>query len=100
MRSVIEDYFDGQECVLGHWLRYKAYPGHILCFRRGGPRGGRRRLLVHLLSRGARVGYWRYSHQHELPTSEGRRLLYELTEPDLVEAGCERVDEEFPHGGL
>lgn len=100
MRSIIETFFDGKVCLLGHWLRYKAYPGHIVCFRKGGPRAGRRRLVVHLLPQGTRISYWSYSHKHDLPTSDGSRLLYELSEPELIEAGCERVEDEFPDGGL
>lgn len=36
------------QCTLAHWLRYKAYLGHVVCFRLGGPKAGRRALLVHL----------------------------------------------------
>ncbi|TWU70393.1 hypothetical protein ED733_000085 [Metarhizium rileyi] len=54
---VITTFFDGQTCVLAHWLRYKAYPGHILCFRKGGPKAGRRRLVIQLLAKGSKVAY-------------------------------------------
>lgn len=100
MRCIIKRFFDGEVCVLAHWLRYKAYPGHVTCFRKGGPRAGRRRLLVQLLSKGTQVGYWRFSHQHDLPTTDGARLLHELSESTLIEAGCERKEKGFPNGGL
>jgi hypothetical protein len=29
---IVESFFGDESCVLGHWLRYKAHPGHILCF--------------------------------------------------------------------
>ncbi|CAD6445933.1 5398761d-2153-434d-b04a-641ca121d054 [Sclerotinia trifoliorum] len=48
--SIAESFFGDETCILAHWLRYTAYPGHILCFRRGGPKAGRCVLVVHLLS--------------------------------------------------
>ncbi|KJZ69323.1 hypothetical protein HIM_11281 [Hirsutella minnesotensis 3608] len=100
IRTIVETFFGDQTCTLAHWLRYRAYPGHIVCFRSGGPKAGRRRLLVHLLAKGTRVGYWSYSHKHALPTLEGKRLLHELAERDLVQAGCTCNVEDFPDGGI
>ncbi|KAM4058165.1 hypothetical protein HRG_014529 [Hirsutella rhossiliensis] len=100
IRSIVETFFGDEACILAHWLRYKAYPGHIVCFRSGGPKAGRRRLLVHLLAKGTQVGYWSHSHEHELPTTEGKRLLHELSESALVEVGCRCKVEEFPSGGI
>ncbi|KAI8710401.1 hypothetical protein NCS52_01576700 [Fusarium sp. LHS14.1] len=98
--SIVESFFDDKICVLAHWLRYKAYPGHILCFRRGGPKAGRRALIVHLLPKGSLVSYCSGSHQHELPTTDGKRLLYEIPGSALAEVGCKREEEDFPDGGL
>lgn len=78
-----------------HWLRYKAYPGHVICFRGGGPKAGRRRLMVHLLASGSQVGYWGRSHVHELPTVETEYLFYEIPQPSLDEAGLEATDLQF-----
>ncbi|KAH8655629.1 hypothetical protein BX600DRAFT_384988, partial [Xylariales sp. PMI_506] len=64
-RNTILDYFQQQRCVLGHWLRYKAYPGHIVCFRKGGPRAGKKALMVHVWAKGSRASYWRASHLHD-----------------------------------
>jgi hypothetical protein len=59
-----------------------------MCFRRGGPKAGRRALVVHLLAKGLRVGYCGGSHHYELPTIEGRRLLHEIPPSVLAEVGC------------
>ncbi|KAK4071304.1 hypothetical protein Purlil1_13471 [Purpureocillium lilacinum] len=100
IRSIVETFFGGEICILAHWLRYRAYPGHIVCFRSGGPKAGRRRMLVHLLAKGTQVSYWSHSHKHALPVLEGKRLLHELAEHDLVQAGCTCRMEEFPEGGI
>ena len=77
-----------------------AYPGHIMCFRSGGPKAGRRRLLIQLLAKGTQVAYWSHSHEHELPTSKGERLLHEISQKDLIKAGCACEVEDFPDGGM
>lgn len=76
------------------------YPGHILSFRRGGPKAGRHALLVQLFPKGSKVAYWKYAHRNDVPSTTGDRLLWEMKEKDLVAAGCERVVEEFPDGGM
>ncbi|PVH69048.1 hypothetical protein DL98DRAFT_506210 [Cadophora sp. DSE1049] len=97
---IVESFFGDESCVLGHWLRYKAHPGHILCFRRGGPKAGRRTVVVHLLPKESRVRYYGGSHRHELPTTEGKRLLYEVSESALAVVGCQSEEKGFPDGGL
>jgi hypothetical protein len=88
MTSIIELFFDKEDCVLGFWLRSAAYTGHILCFRRGGPKAGRRVLGLNLLAKGSRVRYYRSSHREELPTTEGERFLHEVSQSVLVAVGC------------
>ncbi|EFZ02026.1 hypothetical protein X797_010919 [Metarhizium robertsii] len=87
-------------CALAHWLRYKAYPGHIVCFRAGGPKAGRRSLLVQLWAKGSHVEYYRGSHLHDMPKEEGARLLWEIEPSTLAEAGCVALSKEFPNGGV
>lgn len=88
------------KCALAHWLRYMAYPGHIVCFRAGGPQAGRRALLVHLWSRGSQAVYYSGSHHHHLPTEKGGRLLWEIQAPALADVGCSPALVEFPDGGV
>jgi hypothetical protein len=98
--SIVESFFGDETCILAHCLRYIEYPGHILCFRRGGPKAGRRALAVHLLAKGSRVGYCGGSHHHFLPTTKGLRLLHEISPAALAEVGCQCEEKEFPDGGL
>ena len=86
-------------CTLAHWLRYKAYPGHVVCFRSGGPKAGRRALLVHLWAKGSRVEYYGGSHLHDLPKQKGARLLWETQPSTLNEAGCVATPKSFRDGG-
>lgn len=87
-------------CTLAHWLRYKAYPGHIVCFRAGGPKAGRRSLLVQLWAKGSHVKYYGRSHLYELPKFKGARLLWETESSALDEVGCVATEKEFPDGGM
>jgi hypothetical protein len=87
------------KCVLVHWLRYTEYPGHIMLFRKGGPRAGRRCLLVHLIGKGSQMSYRRKSHLHDLPTVEGKRSLHETDAAAYDEAGCEAQVIPFDNGG-
>ncbi|GKU05488.1 unnamed protein product [Fusarium langsethiae] len=98
--SIIESFFQGQRCILAHWLRYEAYPGHIVCFRRGGPKAGQKVLMVHLWAKGSRVDYYRGSHLHELPTEMGRRSLHEIPPAALAEVGCNATEKNFKDGGI
>jgi hypothetical protein len=91
LRSLIESWF-GERCVLVHWLRYRAYPGHTICFRAGGPEAGRRRLMVHLFAKGSEVRYYLRSHLQKLPTQKTEFFFYEVPHPVIVEAGFERKD--------
>ncbi|KFY54518.1 hypothetical protein V496_07245 [Pseudogymnoascus sp. VKM F-4515 (FW-2607)] len=95
--SIVQSFFGDDPCVLGHCLRYGAYPGHILCFRSG---GGPQVLVVHLLAKESQVCYYGGSHQHELPVEEGKRLLYETTPSELDAKDCIPVEWKFPRGGL
>ncbi|KAF5122359.1 hypothetical protein E5D57_012836 [Metarhizium anisopliae] len=88
------------KCVLVHWLRYEEYPGHILHFRQGGPKAGRRCLLVHLIGKGSQIRYRRQSHLHDLPAVENKkRSLHETSSAAYDEAGCEAEIMTFPDGG-
>jgi hypothetical protein len=87
-------------CSLGHWLRYKALPGHIECFRKGGPEAGLRVLVVHQLAKGSSVEYYPGSHLLKLPTTEGLRSLEETTRDALIEARCLPEKKTYPDGGL
>ncbi|KAK5212200.1 hypothetical protein LTR41_002442 [Exophiala xenobiotica] len=98
IRSILESFFD--RCSLGHWLRYNEYPGHIECFRRGGPKAGLRVLIVHLWAKGSRAKYYGGSHLHDLPTEKGERSLYEISQRALDEGGCKSKEIEFTDGGL
>jgi len=98
IRSILESIF--KRCSLGHWLRYKAYPGHIECFRRGGPKAGLRVLVVQLWAKGSRAVYYLGSHLLDLPTEKGQRSLHEISRRALVEAGCEAKEVKFPEGGV
>merc|ERR1712093_113440 len=72
----------------------------IVCFRKGGPKAGRRVLAVHLLAKGSRVSYCGGSHEQFLPTTEGRRFLNEISQSALDEVGCQCEEKTFPDGGL
>ncbi|CAI6079407.1 unnamed protein product [Clonostachys chloroleuca] len=98
IRDVIESLLD--ECSLGHWLRYRALPGHIECFRRGGKEAGLRVLVVHQFCKDAEVEIWHGSHLHDLPTTEGVRSLHETTRLELEKAGCTAELKKFQSGGL
>jgi len=95
---ILESLLD--ECSLGHWLRYKALPGHIECFRKGGREAGLRVLIVQQWAKGSHVDYYRGSHLLDLPTEKGIRDLHETTRTALHEAGCHASEEAFPDGGL
>jgi hypothetical protein len=82
-----------------HCLRYRAYPGHVICFRGGGPKAGRRRFMVHLLSRGSQIKYYGRSHLHELPTEETDYLFYEVPQAALDQAGLHGEVLDFDDGG-
>ena len=99
VRSIILAYFKGKRCILGHWLRYEAYPGHIVCFRRGGPKAGQKALMVQLWVKGSQVVYYSGSHLHELPTEEGRRSLHEISPVAIADAGCVAMEKVFEDGG-
>lgn len=90
---VIESFFGDKICVLAHWLRYSAYPGHPSSFRLGGPEAGRLALVVLLIAKGSRMTYWIDSHRYALPVTEGKRYLHEGSEPALVAAGCQKKEE-------
>jgi len=98
--SIVESFFGGETCILAHCLRYIEYPGHILCFRKGGPLAGRRVLGIQLLARGSRIDYYSGSHHHHLPTINGKRFLYEISKSSMDEVGCPCEEKEFPDGGL
>ncbi|KAF2177368.1 hypothetical protein K469DRAFT_720701 [Zopfia rhizophila CBS 207.26] len=98
IRSIIESLLS--KCSLGHWLRYKALPGHIECFRKGGPEAGLRALIVQQWAKGSRVDYYGGSHQHDLPTEKGERSLHETSQAALDAASCKASEKEFPDGGL
>ncbi|KZL67538.1 hypothetical protein CT0861_00342 [Colletotrichum tofieldiae] len=98
IRSILESLFE--KCNLGHWLRYKELPGHIECFRKGGPEAGMRVVLVQLWARGSQVEYYRGSHLCVLPTTKGERSLHEISPMALDEAGCKPKELKFPDGGL
>ena len=97
---IVESFFDGEICVLAHWLKYTAYPGHITFFRSGGLEAGRQALLVFLIAKGSRISYWSDSHRHALPVTEGKRYLHEGSESALLAAGCRRKEETYTNGGL
>ncbi|RSL40933.1 hypothetical protein CEP54_015971 [Fusarium duplospermum] len=88
------------ECSLGHWLRYRALPGHIECFRRGGKQAGLRVLVVQQFCKDSEVEIWHGSHLHDLPTTNGIRSLHETTRLELEKAGCTAELKKFQSGGL
>lgn len=88
------------ECSLGHWLRYRALPGHIECFRRGGKEAGLRVLVVQQFCKDSEVEIWHGSHLHDLPITEGIRSLHETTRLELEKAGCTAELKKFQSGGL
>ena len=98
IKSIVEAIL--KECSLAHWLRYKAYPEHIVCFRAGGINAGRRSLLVQLWANGSHAKYYSGSHLHDLPKKEGARRLWEIEPSALAKAGCAGIMKRFPHGGL
>ncbi|KAJ5556654.1 hypothetical protein N7513_001775 [Penicillium frequentans] len=98
IRSILECSLE--RCSLGHWLRYEEFPGHVECFRRGGPKAGRRVLMVHLWAKGSRVEYYARSHLHDLATTRGRRSLYEISQSELDHVGSRPEVKDFPDGGL
>ncbi|KAJ5111751.1 hypothetical protein NUU61_001381 [Penicillium alfredii] len=98
IRSILEASLE--RCSLGHWLRYEDFPGHVECFRRGGPKAGCRVLTVHLWAKGSRVEYYTLSHLHDLMTTKGRRSLYEIPQSELDRVGSRPEVKEFPDGGL
>ncbi|RTE71387.1 hypothetical protein BHE90_014214 [Fusarium euwallaceae] len=98
IRTIVETVLG--RCTLAHWLRYKAYPGHIVCFRAGGPKAGRRALLVQLWAKGSQVKYYGGSHLHDMPKKEGARLLWENQPSALAEVGCVATKKDFPNGGV
>ncbi|KAJ6001019.1 hypothetical protein N7481_001428 [Penicillium waksmanii] len=98
IRSILESSLE--RCSLGHWLRYEEFPGHVECFRRGGPKAGRRVLMVHLWAKGSRVEYYTLSHTHNLATTKGRRSLYEIPQSELDRVGSQPEVKDFPDGGL
>ncbi|KAK1754138.1 hypothetical protein QBC47DRAFT_385845 [Echria macrotheca] len=99
IRSILKSWF-GERCILVHWLRYTANPGHVICFRRGGPEAGRRRLMVHLMARGSQVVYWSRSHLQKLLWLETEYRYYEIPAPTLVNAGLKGEDLEFKDSHL
>ncbi|KAG5786778.1 hypothetical protein H9Q69_014148 [Fusarium xylarioides] len=98
IRAIVESSLG--ECTLGHWLRYRALPGHIECFRGGGKQAGLRVLVVQQFCRGSQVEIWHGSHLHDLPVTDGIRSLYETTRHELQKAGCTAELEKFQSGGL
>jgi hypothetical protein len=98
IQSVLEELFD--RCTLAHWLRYEEHPNHVECFRRGGPKAGRRLMVVHICSKGSSVDYYAGSHLHDLETSKGLRSLHEIPFPELQRVGCVPDTREFKDGGL
>uniref|UniRef100_A0A1Y1LJC5 Uncharacterized protein n=1 Tax=Photinus pyralis TaxID=7054 RepID=A0A1Y1LJC5_PHOPY len=98
VRSIVKSTF--RRCVLAHWLRYEAYPGHIVSFMRGGQRAGRCALVIHLWAKGSRVNYFPRSHMLELPATKGKRLLWETAPSAISEAGCMATEKYFEDGGL
>jgi hypothetical protein len=75
-------------------------PGHIEFFRRGGLNAGLRVLVVQQLAKGSQIVYYNGSHQHNLPTVNGQRGLFEISESELKAVGCKASAKNFPEGGL
>ncbi|KAJ0123551.1 hypothetical protein J7T55_012016 [Diaporthe amygdali] len=83
--SIIDSVFpDG--CVIGHFLRYQAYPGKaVSLWRRRGSEDKRHALVVHFLPMGSQVNYIRGSHLLELSfLKSGSRSLWEAPAPELL----------------
>ena len=97
--SILDSFFDGKVCVLGHWLKHEEYPGHIQSLRGGGPKGA---LAIFFFPRGSRVCYYSRSHTKDIAQERGGRLLPETSRSNIVEAGCkiELETKEFARGGL
>lgn len=89
-----------KRCLLGHWLRYEEYPNHIECFRRGGPKAGRKVFVVQVWSRGSEVDYYAGSHDHELVTTRSLRSLYEIPSSELARVRCVADKKKFEDGAL
>ncbi|KAI1319116.1 hypothetical protein F5Y16DRAFT_391216 [Xylariaceae sp. FL0255] len=98
LRNILEASFD--KCTLGHWLRYRALPGHIESYFQSGPDTGMHGLAVQLWAKGSSVTYYRGSHLLSFPTEESERRLYETSKEAMDEAGCVGKEKNFPSGGL
>lgn len=104
IRHTLEASFE--KCTLGHWLRYRALPGHIESYFQKGPDPdnpadtGLHGLAVQLWAKGSSVRYYRGSHLLSFPTDESERRLYETPKDAMDEAGCPAEDKCFPSGGL
>lgn len=99
--SIIDSVFpDG--CVIGHFLRYQAYPGRaVSLWRRRGSEDGRHAVVVHFLPIGSQVNYIQGSHLLELSLQNGSRSLWEAPAAELLaETGCKKVQKHFKDGGL
>jgi hypothetical protein len=75
-------------------------PGSIGCFRRGGVKAGLRVIVIQQLAKGSQVAYYNGSHQHNLPTKNGQRGLFETSGSALRAMGCKTSEKDFPDGGL
>ncbi|CAH0054796.1 unnamed protein product [Clonostachys solani] len=104
IRHILEASFE--KCTLGHWLRYRALPGHIESYFRNDrdpdnpDDAGLHGLAVQLWAKGSAVRYYRGSHLLSFPTEESERRLYETSKDAMDEAGCPAEDITFPSGGL
>ncbi|KAH6705875.1 hypothetical protein EV126DRAFT_178783 [Verticillium dahliae] len=98
IRSILEESLE--RCRLGHWLRYKEYPGHVECFRRGGLEAGRRVLMVQLWAAGSQLDYYPRSHLHKMDTFRSRRSLNEILPSELDRVGLKPEPIDLPVGGL
>ncbi|RDH26961.1 hypothetical protein BDQ94DRAFT_123624 [Aspergillus welwitschiae] len=87
-------------CGLGLYLRYRRDPGHIFCFRKGGPKAGLRVLIVHVWGKGSRATYYGGSHLHSLPTVGAANGLFEIPSAALRSVRCQGTDVEITNGGL
>lgn len=81
-------------------MRYEEFPGHIECFRRGGPKAGRRVLMLHVLARGSIVEYYNGSHLHHLETTKGKRSWHEISSSEMVRIGSKGIEKDFADGGM
>lgn len=89
----------GEKYVLVHWMRQQAYPGHILCYTKGGPKAGLRSHQVHIWAIGSECIYRRGGHLHDLPASVGRRSVNEIDAKEYDEVGCPGILKTFNAGG-